>query len=65
MTNPLLNTGQLPAFSKITPGVIQPAIERIIDDNRREVVRLLENEEVSWDTLVKPLSLLEDRLSKA
>ena len=65
MTNPLLKTGQLPAFSKITPGVIQPAIERIIDDNRREVVRLLENEEVSWDTLVKPLSLLEDRLSKA
>jgi len=65
MSNPLLKTGLLPAFSKITPEIIQPAIERIIDDNQREVVRLLENEEVSWDALVKPLSLLEDRLSKA
>jgi len=63
--NPLLETGLLPAFSKITPEVIQPAIERIINDNRHELVRLLENEEVSWDTLIKPLSLLEDRLSKA
>ncbi|MFA9418641.1 MAG: M3 family metallopeptidase [Gammaproteobacteria bacterium] len=65
MTNPLLKTGLLPAFSKITPEVIQPAIERIIDDNRGELARLLETEDVSWDSLVEPLSLLEDRLSKA
>ena len=63
--NPLLKTGILPAFSKITPEIIQPAIERIIDDNRHEVSRLLDNEDLNWDSLVKPLSLLEDRLSKA
>ena len=65
MNNPLLETGRLPAFSKITPEVVRPAIKRIIDDNRQAVARLLDSEEVSWDKLVKPLSLLEDRLSKA
>lgn len=65
MNNPLLETGKLPAFSEITPAVIRPAIERIIDDNRQAVARLVASEEVSWDELVKPLSLLEDRLSKA
>jgi len=63
--NPLLKNDLLPAFGKITPKVIQPAIECIIDHNRQELARLLENQEVSWDSLVKPLSLLEDRLSKA
>ncbi len=65
MNNPLLETGKLPAFSKITPDIIRPAIERIIDDNRQAVARLVDSEEVSWNELVKPLSLLEDRLSKA
>ena len=65
MNNPLLETGKLPAFSKITPDIIRPAIERIIDDNRQAVARLVDSAEVSWNELVKPLSLLEDRLSKA
>jgi len=55
----------LPAFSQITPDIIQSAIEAIIADNRQQVDRLVANKNVSWDGLIKPISLLEDRLSKA
>ncbi len=65
MKNPLLNITGLPAFSKITPDIIQPAIETILDENRQQIARLVDNEEMSWDGLIKPISLLEDRLSRA
>jgi oligopeptidase A len=65
LKNPLLNITGLPAFSKITPDIIQPAIETILDENRQQIARLLDNEEISWDGLIKPISLLEDRLSRA
>ncbi len=55
----------MPAFSQITPDIIQSAIEAIIADNRQQVDRLVANKKVSWDGLIKPISLLEDRLSKA
>ncbi len=65
MNNPLLEIAGLPAFSQITPDIIQSAIEAIIADNRQQVDRLVANKKVSWDGLIKPISLLEDRLSKA
>ena len=65
MKNPLLNIAGLPAFRKITPDIIQPAIETILDENRQQIARLLGNEEMSWDGLIKPISLLEDRLNRA
>ncbi|MEE8127824.1 MAG: hypothetical protein V3T45_04670, partial [Nitrospinaceae bacterium] len=65
MNNPLLENAGLPAFSQITPDIIQSAIEVIIADNRQQVDRLVANKKVSWDGLIKPISLLEDRLSKA
>jgi oligopeptidase A len=65
LNNPLLNPGALPAFSKISPEMIRPAIERIIDDNRQRVAQLVESENTTWEGLIEPLSLLEDRLSKA
>ena len=65
MNNPLLNPGALPAFNHITADMIRPAIERIIDDNRQRVVQLVASEGITWEGLVQPLSLLEDRLSKA
>ena len=55
----------MPAFSKITPDFIQPAIEAILDDNRQQITRLIDNGEITWDGLIKPISLLEDRLSRA
>ncbi len=65
MKNPLLKNTDLPAFSKITAEFIQPAIETILDHNRQQITRLLANKDMTWDGLIKPLSLLEDRLSQA
>ena len=65
MINPLLNNNDLPAFSKITDKFIQPAIETILDHNRQQITGLLVNKDMTWDGLIKPLSLLEDRLSRA
>ncbi len=65
MQNPLLNNAKLPAFSKITADVVQPAIETILDHNREQINFLVDNKKASWDELIKPISLLEDRLSKA
>jgi len=65
LTNPLLNPGALPAFSKITPDLIQPAITRLIEKNRETIAELSKQEQPDWDKLIKPLSLMNDRLEKA
>ena len=45
--------------------MIQPAIENLINENRKTIARLTSQQATNWDNLVKPLSLIEDRLSKA
>ncbi len=66
MNNPLLNTDGLPPFSQIRPEHIEPAIEKLIEDNRSALERLLsDNERYTWDNLIAPLDEVSDRLSKA
>ena len=65
LTNPLLEPGSLPAFSKITPEIIQPAIEQLINQNRSAITKLTAQPALDWDNLIKPLSLMNDRLDKA
>ncbi len=65
MVNPLLEAGELPAFSRITPDVVQPAIERLIADNRAGVEALVKQADFSWENLIEPLELMNDRLDKA
>jgi oligopeptidase A len=65
LTNPLLEPGVLPAFSKIMPQMIQSAIEHLISENRSEIKQLSAQQRPDWDNLIKPLSLLSDRLDKA
>ena len=65
MTNPLLNPGSLPAFSEISPDMIQPAITQLIDQNRDSIAHLSKQTQPNWDELIKPLSLMNDRLEKA
>ena len=65
LTNPLLEPGALPAFSKIKPQMIQPAIEHLISQNRSAIAKLSTQERPDWDSLIKPLSLMNDRLEKA
>ena len=65
MENPLIDPGPLPAFSKIRPPAIQPAIERILSDNREAIGALTAQQRHDWDNLIKPLQLLNDRLDRA
>ena len=65
MSNALLENFELPPFSRITPDIIRPAIEQILADNRSRIDRLPVNGSISWESVVEPLELLDDRLNKA
>ena len=65
MSNPLLDPGELPAFSRISPEIVKPAIEALIAKNRGEIEKLLERTDPCWNNLIDPLALLNDRLDKA
>lgn len=66
--NPLLDFDSLPAFSRIEAGHMQPAVERVIDDNLQRLDALLTDSRVTsapdWDNLMWPLEELDDRLEK-
>lgn len=65
MTNPLLTTADLPAYAAIQPEHVEPAIDRVLAENRAEIGRLLAaNASPTWDSLIRPLEDLEDRLNK-
>ena len=65
MNNPLLHIEDLPSFTNIREESIQPAIEEIIADNLAEIDRLLQQPTFTWENLIDPMNLLDDRLSKA
>ncbi len=66
MSNPLLATDQLPRFSAIRPEHVEPAIDELLADNRRRLEALLTKDtEHSYDSLVRPLEAMNDRLAKA
>ncbi|HFD87008.1 MAG TPA: oligopeptidase A, partial [Gammaproteobacteria bacterium] len=66
MSNPLVDLEGLPPFSQITPEVIEPAIDELLQRNRAELQRLLAQQEpYTWDNLIQPLEEMDDRLSRA
>jgi oligopeptidase A len=65
VTNPLLEPGALPAFSKISPDMIVPAISELIAQNRIAIDDLAKQETPDWGSLIKPLELMNDQLEKA
>jgi oligopeptidase A len=65
LNNPLLEKFELPLFSRIKPEHIKPAMEQILADNRLQIKSLEELEAVSWNNLIEPLELMDDRLNKA
>ncbi|HSC76805.1 MAG TPA: M3 family metallopeptidase [Pseudomonadales bacterium] len=65
VANPLLLDEALPTFTAIQPEHIEPAINRIIEDNLLVIERLLQNVAPDWQTLIQPLHNLNDRLEKA
>ena len=66
MSNPLLQTHELPPFSKILPEHIKPAVEEIISDNETAIDDLLaEKQTFNWKNLQEVLDKLDDRLSQS
>jgi oligopeptidase A len=65
MDNPLLDAADLPLFSRIRPEHVEPAIDRVLADNRAAIERLLAQPgPFTWENLVHSLDLLEDRLGR-
>jgi len=66
MDNPLLNLTGLPAFSQIAAEHVEPAIDRILEQNRSHITALTEATDIpEWDNVVRPIEDLNDRLERA
>jgi len=65
--NPLLQAFDLPSYAAIRPEHVEPAVDRILADNRAAMSRLLEQQSgtPSWDGLVLALDELGARLGQA
>ena len=64
MTNPLLESHELPPFSAIRPEHIEPAIRQVLDENRANLKALLDSNAATWASLVVPLEEMQHRLSR-
>jgi len=65
MSNPLLTPSELPAFSKIQPEHVKPAVEQAISDCKKVIEQVLANhDEFTWKNLVMPIDEVDDVLSK-
>ena len=65
MKNYLLDTTQLPAFSKISASDVEPALDLCLKENRELLNTLIENTaEPTWENFIQPLEKAENRLSR-
>ena len=64
MSNPLLDTSDLPRFADIRPDHVMPAIEQVIAGNRRKLDALLASDKTDFDSIVRPLESMEHELSR-
>ena len=61
--NPLLETGDLPAFDRIRPKHVVPAIEQTLQAVGEEIERLVNSgAPYTWDNLLAPLEAAQQRL---
>ncbi len=66
MKTPLLEQTKLPQFSKINPAHIESAIDELLAEARSVINQCLEkNKLYSWDNLIEPIELIENKLNKA
>ncbi|MET0013702.1 MAG: oligopeptidase A [Sedimenticola sp.] len=66
MDNPLLELEALPHFSRIRPEHVEPAIDALLKEGRELTHKLLESgAPYTWDNLVEPLEIADDRLGRA
>lgn len=60
MTNPLLHDERLPAFSKISPEYVEPALEHVLEQAKQTVSGLLDSlTDPTWETLVLPMEEMD------
>jgi len=66
INNPLLIRDELPLFSQIEPIHISPAIDLILEENRKKILQI-ENfsEELLWENFIEPLQQCDEKLSRA
>ena len=62
--NPLLDFSGLPQFSNITAAHIEPALNKLLTDNRETINTLSQLADYSWENFVAPLELMHDRLDR-
>jgi oligopeptidase A len=53
--NPLLNDSELPAFDKILPEHVEPALTQILEENRARIAMLEALPAPTFATLIVPL----------
>ena len=64
--NPLLDNNGLPKFDAIKAEHIEPAIDALLDENRKQLQSLLDQtSEYSWDNLLQPMEDMDDQLGRA
>lgn len=63
MTNPLLEAVTLPAFDRIEPDHLAPALDAVLEDNTR-LLDEVADAAPHWATVVEPLEAAGDRLSR-
>ena len=59
------DNSNLPVFSDLLPENIPTMINDILTRNRQSISQITSSSISDWESLIKPLSLMEDRLSKA
>ena len=66
MDNLLLEKSTLPRFSAIKPEHIEPAITKLIKENRETLELLLQqNQQYTWDNLIQQLEDRDELLNRA
>ncbi|MGB1800140.1 MAG: oligopeptidase A [Gammaproteobacteria bacterium] len=66
MMNPLLNKAGLPAFESIEASHIEPAMEQLLSENRKEIESLLTaTKDYNWDNVLQKLEDMDDLLGRA
>ena len=65
MSNPLVNYTGLPAFSKIKPEHIKPAVEAVIQTCRETIEAVSKIENPTWENFYLPQAAAGDQFSRA
>jgi oligopeptidase A len=66
INNPLLANTELPLFSQIQPEHVEPAIDALLAEARATVTKqLAANQNYTWDNLIEPLDVADNKLNKA